>query len=282
MKRKKKIGVALLCMLAWMMIFPLQTSAAAKPSIKLNKTALTIKVSHTTTLKATVKGKNTSVTWKSSDTSVATVNNKGKVTPKKAGKVTITAKANGKTAKCKVKVKEVDYKSLYKKFLAKKQVSAGNAKITPTYFYLLNIDKSGVPELIVTEEPKSYCQYHVYTIRNSKVAYMGYCPAKGVIDTPILCYSSKYKGILAEGWTNFVGGTWSKYYGISGTKLVEKQGCRAWTNPEEYAINQTGKGETVVLKETYSNFFKTYFEDGKIKNYTMRKNTATNRKKYVK
>lgn len=62
-------------------------------------------------LKVSVKGANSRVVWTSSNKSVATVDTKGKVTAKKAGTVTISAKANGVTAKCKVTVKVASGKS---------------------------------------------------------------------------------------------------------------------------------------------------------------------------
>lgn len=77
-------------------------------SIKLNRTSVALELPKTKTaqLKATVTGASQKVTWKSSNTSVATVSSTGKVTAKKWGKAVITAKANGKTAKCTVNVKE--------------------------------------------------------------------------------------------------------------------------------------------------------------------------------
>lgn len=74
--------------------------------ISLNKTKAILYTSGTKTvqLKATVTGKSKKVTWSSSNKKIATVSSKGKVTAKKAGTAVITAKANGKTAKCTVTV----------------------------------------------------------------------------------------------------------------------------------------------------------------------------------
>lgn len=77
------------------------TSSQTK-KIKLNKTSATIKEGKTLQLK--MKGTSASVTWSSSKKSVATVNAKGKVTAKKKGTATITAKSGGKSYKCKIKV----------------------------------------------------------------------------------------------------------------------------------------------------------------------------------
>lgn len=62
------------------------------------------KIQNAVQLKAVVVGNSKNVTWKSLNPRVATVKN-GKVTAKKAGKATITATANGLTAKCVVTVK---------------------------------------------------------------------------------------------------------------------------------------------------------------------------------
>ena len=73
-------------------------------SIKLNKSSVSLKVGGSSTLKATVKGPNNTVSWSSGNKSVAAVSSSGKVTAKKTGTAVIYAKANGKTARCTVKV----------------------------------------------------------------------------------------------------------------------------------------------------------------------------------
>ena len=80
---------------------PLEEASAA--TIKLNKTKVTVYAGKTVNLK--MQGTKKKVTWKSSNKSVATVY-KGKVTAKKAGTATITAKVSGKSYKCKVTVKK--------------------------------------------------------------------------------------------------------------------------------------------------------------------------------
>lgn len=91
--------------------------------VKLNKTKATIESDGTVTLKATVSPSNVTskkVTWTSSNKKVATVNSRGKVTAKKPGTVTITAKTvNGKTAKCKVTVKKIDYVNRLRTYIDK-------------------------------------------------------------------------------------------------------------------------------------------------------------------
>lgn len=77
-------------------------------SIKLNYSKYSLKVGQTKTFVATTSPEKAakSVKWYSSNNKVATVNSKGKVTAKKAGTVTITAKTtNGLKATCKITVK---------------------------------------------------------------------------------------------------------------------------------------------------------------------------------
>ena len=76
-----------------------EATAAKKP--KLNETEITMKKGDTFKLKVTNAGKK--VTWKSSNSAIVSVKN-GKLTAKKKGKATITAKTNGATLKCKITV----------------------------------------------------------------------------------------------------------------------------------------------------------------------------------
>ena len=76
-----------------------------KPTIKISKKAITIKVGGSIKLKVKVNGKSNKVKWKSSNKSVVKINKKGKIEAVRAGTATITAIANGVKAKCKVTVK---------------------------------------------------------------------------------------------------------------------------------------------------------------------------------
>ena len=57
------------------------------------------------------EGTSRKVTWSSSAPSVVSVNKKGKITARRTGKATITAKVNGVKYKCKVTVKARSKKS---------------------------------------------------------------------------------------------------------------------------------------------------------------------------
>lgn len=100
-------------------------SAAKKVTkLTLNKKSATLykgadKAYSSITLKATVKPKNSAkVKFTTSNKNIATVSAKGIVKAKKAGKVTITAKAGTKKAVCKITVKNVSKK--IKKITVKK------------------------------------------------------------------------------------------------------------------------------------------------------------------
>lgn len=83
------------------------TVSSPATGITLDKTSAKMKVGDELTLKATVQpeGSTDEVVWTTSDASVATVEN-GKIVAKKAGTVTITAKAGDKSATCSVTVTE--------------------------------------------------------------------------------------------------------------------------------------------------------------------------------
>lgn len=75
-------------------------------TITLDQKKASLYAGRTLKLTAKVGGVSQNITWKSSNKKIATVDANGLITAKKAGKVTITAKANGKTAKCIVTVKK--------------------------------------------------------------------------------------------------------------------------------------------------------------------------------
>ena len=83
-------------------------SLKCKVTVKvgLNKTKETLYIGDTSQLK--LSGTSQKVKWSTSKKSVATVNSKGKVTAKKSGTATITAKLGKKSYKYKVTVKNID------------------------------------------------------------------------------------------------------------------------------------------------------------------------------
>ena len=81
-------------------------TTSVKPSVKLDKTSLTLTKGKTYTLKTAITGTNKAVSWSSSNSSVASVDKNGKVTAKTKGTATITAKVDGVSASCKVTVNE--------------------------------------------------------------------------------------------------------------------------------------------------------------------------------
>lgn len=116
-KRMVPIMFAILLMFA-----VLPSTAQAAPKLKLNKTKATVYVGKTVTLK--VSGASGNVTWTSKNKKIATVkkvtSKSAKVTVKKAGKTTITAKIGKKSATCSIIAKN-PYLNVKKKTLSEGQ-----------------------------------------------------------------------------------------------------------------------------------------------------------------
>lgn len=98
---KRLVSVVLVVMMMVTLVLP--ASAATKTKVSLNKTSATIYIGGNVTLK--LNGASGKIKWTTSNKKVATVSKKGKVTAKKAGSATITAKNGKKTYKCKLTVK---------------------------------------------------------------------------------------------------------------------------------------------------------------------------------
>lgn len=100
-----------------------------KTKVTLNKTSITLENGESAVLTA-ASSTGHKVTWKSAKTSIAAVNENGKVTAKKPGTTTVTAKVDGTSVSCKVTVKRPTVRltpskiSLYRREKYKLKVSS--------------------------------------------------------------------------------------------------------------------------------------------------------------
>lgn len=110
MKTLKKFFISLLTVMMFVTVYPVITNSnntigitEVHAATKLNKKSATIVKGKTLTLKVT--GTKKRIKWTTSNKKIATVTSKGKVTAKKKGTCTITAKVGSKKYKCKITVK---------------------------------------------------------------------------------------------------------------------------------------------------------------------------------
>lgn len=150
-------------------------TAPVKPSVKLDKTSLTLTNGKTYTLKTTVTGTNKAVSWSSSNSRVASVDKNGKVTAKAKGTATITTKVDGVSASCKVTVNE-PAKTTIKLNKTKVTLGAGEpctlkATVNPSQKVtwtssnpkLVKVDSNG--KLTVTNEILNYSAIKIDTVK---------------------------------------------------------------------------------------------------------------------
>ena len=241
---------------------------AQAAAIRISKTAAILSPNQTVTLR--LNGTTRKPVWTSSNAKVAAVGRTtGKITAKKAGTAVITAKLGAKTYRCKVTVR-ARYKILYKSFLGRH----------PEYdsYYVLNVDKSGVPELVVLTNVSGVVgNYNVYTVANNKLKLLGSYRVKGVSNAnPRFMYVARHKALYASGWINGVGGAWGKLFTISKGRLKETRYAYEEHNGKDLYYTGTSDSSYKKVSEfAYISFCNKYFKN--YTSYSMRKNTKYNR-----
>lgn len=196
---KKKV-LSLLAIVSLVLTLALPTDVSAKT--KLSKKSITITKGKTYTLK--VKGTKKKAKWTSSKKSVAIVSKKGKVTGKKRGSATITAKIGKKKYICKVKV-ETPSLSTTKKSMAvgsnytlklngcsraKKFYTSNKSVAAVSSKGVITAKKKGSAKITVKISDKSYyCTVSVYAP----------APKTGTRTNPISGYSTYTHDIYSYG-----------------------------------------------------------------------------------
>ena len=291
---KKTFLVTLLLILVFS--FPVHASSG---KIIMEKSNASVTVGKSITLRAIAKGKSKKITWKSSNTKIATVNSSGKVIGKKAGKVTITAKANGVKAKCKVTVlskkaaKIAAAKKYYKELMA-------SYDFVPR-FSVEDLTGDGIPELIFVNSNN-----HVFVdIYEEKTKYSNNPTVTGLCDGQVV-YVNKSKKVMV-GWDH------DNYNKSINNKLYRNMSTYSFTissfkkqpnyNINYIKYNNYSGGYNGCIKQssnpaslgyynkftkiklsTYNSDFKKYTKSAKVitSAYPKYANTSKNRNKYLK
>lgn len=237
-----------ICLVLVMILSLVPLQVQAKSTVKLNKTSTTVYVGKTTTLKITGTGK--TVKWTTSNKKVATVSSKGKVTAKKAGRATITAKVSGKSYKCKVTVKKPSLnkskatlekgKTLTLKLTgatAKKYTTSNKKVATVTSKGKITAKKAGTATITctasnkkiykckITVTEKAVTHKHSYTATVTKKAT---CTTTGIKTYTCKCGASYTKTIKSTGhnyrWTHVSNGD----YKVNKCSCGQETGERAY------------------------------------------------------
>lgn len=190
--------------------------------------------------------------------------------------------------------KKVNVNALYRKYLEKHMVNEqGKYFYVMKKFALLDLNKDGVKELLI--QAYSPGEQYLYSVVNGKVKFMGRVPfgqyvnGKVVFDSSMahssiwkdntVHYNSTDKALLTRAENART--TCKLAYRFTGTKLTLKYACSNWhyRQYESWSI-QTGSKSKEVSKSQYTSFNKVHMS--KYKSYPFWRNTAANRKKYLK
>ena len=256
-----------------------------KPSIKLNKSSATITLGGKASvqLKATISGIKGNVTWSSKNSKIASVSKSGKVTGKRAGSTVITAKAGKYTTKCKITVrkKKTAKKTamdLYRKLLEKGKFDSTEGKGSAYGFYLFDLDGNGVKEILITRGKVCY----LYTCRQNKAVRL--LARGGWGGSKWMYYKKKHVLLFEQGGAGIHEKT---YYAIKNGKIVDVAHNSYDYNVNKHYYERNGKKTTKKKIEAYERQLNkekpvTLEPNIGIAGKGFRKNTAANRKRYLK
>lgn len=232
MKKLTSFAMMILAVMLLLTAVPVNTQAA---SISLSAKKITLVKGKSKILK--VKGTKKKVTWSSSKKSVATVNAKGKVTAKKKGTATITARIGTKKLTCKVTVNNPSKsESLVKK----------NPFIGDLGDFMYSYSASN-KKLFVDNMGKQY-PYTIYCcnyLRNNehieKKYHVTYALDKKYQTlTFSMGLSSASKSTDYSGWLEFYSGS---------KKIYETTHFKAGVRPKKFTINVSNVRELTVVAQ---------------------------------
>lgn len=202
--------------------------AAEDKELSLSEKRLTVKVGGSKKLSVASQAgsREEKVSWRSSNKKVAKVKN-GKVTGISVGNATITAKAGGKKASCRVKVtlsrKARRAIRAYRRYLRQDWIEWSDNPYKGKYqqdkfrFVIADINADGVPELLLSNigQPSHYEGYEaVYCYRGKEIREL-------IRNDKIKCYYPKTGYVVSQ---YFGMGYHSFYYRISEDGTVSQMG----------------------------------------------------------
>lgn len=244
-------------------------------SISLNKSSATLRVGGTTTITATVSpsdATNATVTWSTSDSTVATVSASGKVTAKKVGSVTITARAGGKSATCTITVEPTPptvsaSNSVSISYSGPKLIGTDENLLEKTDIDVTIVDGSwsdGTPyagghdDIVLTMNPDMWGQQAeegTYTISGSVEFYEGQTPKDNAGND----HTTHYTGGTLNVSTPVTIKVVNPIY-INGYMTREGNDGKIITEMRRYVLNYDNSQELEITipAETYSERFEMY------------------------
>lgn len=155
--------------------------------------------------------------------------------------------------------KNIEYKKIYKSFLETSD---------KMYFVLIDIDTSGVPELIISED-KNCHNGEVYTVENGNVKFVDSITNKNITDG--VRYNPSASGlVLANGGSGSVG---ESLWQMSEVGMLESHAVLFINDSEPtYQYNYVD-----CTEEEYNKYYNEYFAENKVEYSKMMENTNPNR-----